>query len=85
MFLRMLREAGEHSAEDLLPAVNVPALVIAGERDSFTPPELSEAMATSMPHAKFAMIRGGTHLLPLEERARVKSEIRGLFSRLAGN
>lgn len=75
MFLRMLREAGEHSAEDLLPAVAVPALVIAGERDSFTPPELSEAMAASMPHAKFAMIRGGTHILPLEERTRVNHEI----------
>jgi pimeloyl-ACP methyl ester carboxylesterase len=75
MFLRMLREAGEHSAEDLLPAVKVPALVIAGERDSFTPPDLSEAMAASMPHAKFAMIRGGTHILPLEDRARVGQEI----------
>lgn len=75
MFLRMLREAGEHSAEDLLPHVQVRSLVVAGERDSFTPPELSEAMAASMPRAKFVMIRGGTHILPLEERDRVRSEI----------
>ncbi len=69
MFLHMLREAGEHSAEDLLPLVRVPVLVVTGERDSFTPPALSQAMADAMPNAKFVMIPGGTHILPLEERS----------------
>src|SRR4029453_11938708 len=31
MFLRMLRSAGEHSATDMLPSVEVPVLVIAGD------------------------------------------------------
>jgi pimeloyl-ACP methyl ester carboxylesterase len=66
LFLRMLRQAGEHSAEDLLPKVAVPVLVVAGERDSFTPPQVSRAMAEAIPGAELSLWDGGTHLLPLE-------------------
>ena len=83
MFLRMLREAGEHSAEDLLPQVGIPCLVIAGERDSFTPHALSQAMAQAMPRGEFVLIPGGTHVLPLEERERVKAAIATFLSRVA--
>jgi pimeloyl-ACP methyl ester carboxylesterase len=75
MFLRMLREAGEHSAEDLLPKIDIPSIIVAGEADAFTPPQISEAMARMMPRAEFQLIPGGTHVLPLEERARVRSLI----------
>ena len=42
MFLRMLRAAGEHTAGDLLPQIDVPVLVVAGERDTFTPAFLAQ-------------------------------------------
>jgi pimeloyl-ACP methyl ester carboxylesterase len=80
MFLCMLREAGEHSAEDLLPQIGIPALVVAGERDSFTPPALSQAMAEAMPHGEFVLVPGGTHILPLEERDRVNAAIAAFLS-----
>src|SRR5262249_32380182 len=41
IFLAMLRHAGEHTAEDVLPRVDVPTLVIAAERDIFTPAALA--------------------------------------------
>jgi pimeloyl-ACP methyl ester carboxylesterase len=66
MFAKMLHAAGEHSAEDLLPSVNVPVLVIAGDHDSFTPPKLSERMAEALPSAELVMLPGGTHVAPLE-------------------
>jgi pimeloyl-ACP methyl ester carboxylesterase len=66
MFVRMLEYAGDHSAEDLLPSVQVPVLVIAGDRDSFTPPEMSQAMAEIMPKSELVMLPGGTHVAPLE-------------------
>ncbi|MGC4092433.1 MAG: alpha/beta hydrolase [Polyangiaceae bacterium] len=81
MFLRMLREAGEHSAEDLLPNVKVPALVVTGERDSFTPPAVSQAMAQAMPIAEFALVSGGTHILPLEESDELRSIIAAFLAR----
>lgn len=74
MFLRMLREAGEHSAEDLLPHIQVPVLVIASDRDSFTPPHLAEQMAAALPHGELMMI-SGTHAAPLEQRQLVQEKI----------
>ncbi len=68
MFLRMLRSAGEHSAADLLSQVDVPALVIAGDRDTFTPPQYAEEMAAAMPRAELVMVQGGTHVVPLERK-----------------
>jgi pimeloyl-ACP methyl ester carboxylesterase len=75
MFLEMLRHAGEHSAEDLLASIQVPVLVIAGDHDSFTPPELSQAMGEIIPHAELVMIPGGTHVAPLEHHELVALRI----------
>ena len=71
LFLRMLRAGGEHSAEDLLPNVRVPALVVAGSLDSFTPPAVSRAMAEAIPGAELELAEGGSHLLPLEQHDRI--------------
>jgi pimeloyl-ACP methyl ester carboxylesterase len=75
MFLRMLRSAGEHSAADLLPKIDVPALVIAGDRDTFTPPRYAEEMAAALPQAELMMVPGGTHVVPLERKAEVAARI----------
>ena len=76
LFLRMLRAAGEHSAEDLLPAVRVPTLVVTGSLDSFTPPSVSRAMAEAIPHAEFELAEGGSHLLPLEQHERIDAIVK---------
>jgi pimeloyl-ACP methyl ester carboxylesterase len=75
MFLRMLRSAGEHSASDLLPHVNVPALVIGGSLDMFTPARYAEEMAKAMPHGELLMVAGGTHAVPLERRELVRERV----------
>ena len=71
MFLRMLRSAGEHSAADLLPQLDLPALVIAGDRDTFTPSRLAEEMAAALPHGELMMVKRGTHVVPLERKEMV--------------
>lgn len=81
LFLRMLRAAGEHSAEDLLPNVNVPVLVVAGELDSFTPPAVSRAMAEAIPGAELALCAGGSHLLPLERHDEMKRIVNEFLAR----
>lgn len=75
MFLRMLRAAGEHTAADLLPRIEVPVLVIAGERDSFTPPYLATAMAESLPHGELLMVPRGTHVTPIEQPELVNGRV----------
>ena len=75
LFLRMLRAAGEHSAEDLLAQIRVPVLVIAGAKDSFTPAAVSEAMAQAIPGAELSVIASGTHLAPLEHHGEIAARI----------
>lgn len=75
LFLRMLRAAGEHDAEDLLPQIDVPVLLIAGSRDSFTPPYLAQRMAELLPKGELLLIEGGTHVAPLEHRELVQERI----------
>jgi len=83
MFLRMLQCAGSHSAETYLSKINVPVLIIAGDRDTFTPGSLSEWMASQIPNAELLMIRGGTHIAPLEHPSTVGKRIRAFLTRVA--
>ncbi len=83
MFLRMLKCAGEHSAEDLLPHVNVPTLVIAGARDTITPADLSKAMCDAIPNAKLCVLAEGTHVAPLEQRRATADSIQSFLNESA--
>ncbi len=67
MFLAMLAAAGSHTAEDLLPDVSCPTLVIAAERDTFTPVRYAEQMARQIPGAVLLPIPGGSHAAFLEQ------------------
>jgi len=75
MFLRMLRAAGEHTAGDILTHIEVPVLVVAGERDSFTPAFLATAMAEAIPRCELLMVPGGTHVTPIEQPELVNARI----------
>jgi len=75
LFLRMLQAAGEYSADDFLPQVDVPALVIAGEGDTFTPYRLAKDMAAVLPKGQFVVIPGATHAAPLEHRELVAERV----------
>lgn len=79
MFLRMLRAAGEHSAEDLLGRIDVPVLIVAGERDTFTPPFLAHAMAKAIPGCDLLMVPNGTHVTPIEQPEIVDGAIEKFF------
>jgi pimeloyl-ACP methyl ester carboxylesterase len=67
MFLRMLRAAGEHTAGDLLARVDVPVLVVAGEKDTFTPAFLARAMTEALPKGELLLVPDGTHVAPIEQ------------------
>ena len=64
--LRNLRAWGEHDAEAHLGAIDVPTLVLAGDRDPLVPREISQQMARRIPKAELLVVRGGAHCLPLE-------------------
>lgn len=66
VFARCLAGASRHTAEDLLSRIRVPTLVVAGERDGFTPSWLSEKMHREIPGAEFLFLPTGTHTAPIE-------------------
>jgi pimeloyl-ACP methyl ester carboxylesterase len=81
LFVAMLSAAGQHSAEDLLPEVTVPTLVVAGGRDGFTPPERSRLMAAAIPGAEILEIPNASHTAPIEHPQLVGATIRDFLSR----
>lgn len=81
LFVAMLSAAGAHSAEDLLPAIAVPTLVVAGGRDGFTPPERSRAIAAAVPDAELLEIPNASHTAPIEHPHLVNFTIRDFLSR----
>ena len=56
--LEILRDCDLRSA---LPGIRQPALVVAGERDTLTPPQAAQYIAAQMPNAKLALIAGAAH------------------------
>ncbi|HYO67799.1 MAG TPA: alpha/beta hydrolase, partial [Archangium sp.] len=86
VFVRTLESAAHHSAWDHLPHVDVPTLIVAGERDKFTPAWLSRRMAAHIPDAEFMMVPQGTHAAPLEHRDLVELRVeRFLREHLTGS
>lgn len=58
-----LRHAG-HDLSALLPRVQCPALILAGDADPVCRPSFIELLRHRLPHARVEWVRGGTHALP---------------------
>ena len=65
-FLRLLNALSEDDTEAFLPQIEAPTLVIAGEKDTFTPRYRSTEMADLIPTSELVIVPGGTHVAPLE-------------------
>ncbi len=64
--VRTFRSVFRHSAADVLPRIEVPALIFAGAADRMTPASLAERMARAIPGAELAIVDHGSHLAMLE-------------------
>jgi pimeloyl-ACP methyl ester carboxylesterase len=65
-----------------LPSLRVPALVIAGEADPFSPLDKARQVADLLPDAEFVMIRGIGHIAPLEAPLAVTRALSAFVDRL---
>jgi pimeloyl-ACP methyl ester carboxylesterase len=61
LFFKMALESQAHSAEDVLPKVNVPTLVIIGENDIFTPKYVPLRMAEKIKNSEVLILPKGSH------------------------
>lgn len=67
VFLSLLQAASEHSAEEILPQITVPALIIASKNDDMTPLFRSEEMLEKIPDSRLVILEEGTHVGPIEQ------------------
>jgi pimeloyl-ACP methyl ester carboxylesterase len=73
--------AGDHGPADSAPgsAIGCPILVLVGDADRLTPPELSAEIADGNPGAQLIVVAGSGHLTPLDQPEQVtKALVEGL-------
>jgi pimeloyl-ACP methyl ester carboxylesterase len=64
-------------------SLDVPALVMVGEKDVLTPPSEAEELAELLPIAQLVRLPGAGHLTPLEQPMRVNEELIVFLSHVA--
>jgi pimeloyl-ACP methyl ester carboxylesterase len=82
--MKMAEAMHRHDAEALLREVKVPALIIVGDRDNFTPAWLGRVMASRIPVAELVVIEGGFHATIIEEPATVNAAVLDFLARHVG-
>lgn len=80
--LAAMRDRPDRSGE--LPAVEVPTLILVGDADAITPPEVAEKMARRLPRAEVVTVRGAGHMSPMEQPEQVNRAMRTFLQRLNG-
>jgi pimeloyl-ACP methyl ester carboxylesterase len=60
-FIRLALQIADHDATDVLPGIQVPTLIVAGEYDTFTPIAASYHMRDTIEGAELLFLEGATH------------------------
>lgn len=67
IFIKTVLAMNDHDAWPVLATIRVPTLVIAAEKDTFTPGWLSRKMAASIPGADFLLLADASHAAIIEQ------------------
>lgn len=84
LFFDMLQQAARHCADDLLPEIHVPTMVVAGAKDTFVPLATMRRMAFAIPSAEWIVVDGASHALPAEFPDEVSRRVLELAGKLDG-
>ncbi len=66
IYARTLEQLGAHDAHDVLRAIDVPLLMIAGANDLMTPRSTAQSLVDAVRGAELLVVPGGTHYLAVE-------------------
>lgn len=81
MFLTLMADMATHDTADVLGEIDVPTLIIGGERDLFTPVWLSREMQSRIPDAELLIIPDGSHAALIEQPALINLALTDFFVR----
>lgn len=68
--------------QDELPSIPCPTLIICGNQDVITPPEVARQMQQAIPRSHLEIIPGAGHLTPIEEPAAVTTALRQFLEKV---
>lgn len=71
----LLAMAGRTDTTQYLKNISIPTLVICGEEDKLTPPDIMKSMSDKIKNSKFVAIEHAGHISPVESTKRVNDEI----------
>ncbi len=63
-----------------LHRIDVPTLVVRGDRDTFVPPEYAQTFAAELPDARLEVVEGAAHLLPMERPEELARLVRAFLA-----
>lgn len=81
VMFRLIESMRANSGADVLPQVAVPTLILAGDRDPFTPLSVQRRMHELVPASELVVYQGGHHTLPLEFAAEINEAIDDFVAR----
>jgi pimeloyl-ACP methyl ester carboxylesterase len=71
----------DHDAFDVLPTIDVPTLIIAGDRDQLTPVAIAERMHRAIAGSSLVVFPGHSHLVQVERPREVHAAIAEFLAR----
>jgi 3-oxoadipate enol-lactonase len=84
LYSDQLRALGEHDARDLLSAIDLPVLIITGDKDLMTPVFTARRMNQRIAGSRLIVLPGGSHYTPLEYPRELGEEVRLFVSAIPG-
>ena len=75
LYMDTMQLLGQHDASDLLSGIDVPVLVITGDRDLLTPAFTAERIHRAVRGSRLVIIPGGTHYTPVEYPHVIREEL----------
>jgi pimeloyl-ACP methyl ester carboxylesterase len=78
----LLAMLGRNDTTEYLSKINIPSLVICGEKDALTPPQVMKAMADKINNAEFVVIKDSGHMSPIENSEEVNDAIENFLFKL---
>jgi 3-oxoadipate enol-lactonase len=82
--LRHVEAIKRHDTRDQLPFLNLPVLVLAGDKDRSTPPDDQREYSLLLPDARFVVIPNGGHFLHLEKAGEFNRQVSAFLETLKG-
>jgi len=66
LFFEMFQELLNYDGTHVLPLINKPTMIVAGEKDFLTPPAFQKEIAEQIYHAEFLLVPYGSHCCQLD-------------------